>query len=53
MIIKIWPKTPQHVDKIDFFVKYLEPIPSFLVIIGFGIRGFSIRGELSERIYRK
>ncbi len=53
MIVKIWPKTPQHIDKIDFIVKYLEPILSFLVIIGFGIRGFSIRGELSEHIYRE
>ncbi len=54
MIVKIWPtKTPLHVDRIDFFVKYLEPIPLFLVIIGFDIRGFSIRGQLPERIYRE
>jgi hypothetical protein len=31
----------------------LEPIPLFLVIIGFGICGFSIRGQLAERIYRE
>ena len=54
MIFKIWPaKTPQHVGRIDFFVKYLEPIPLFLVIIGFGICGFSIGGQLTERIYRE
>jgi hypothetical protein len=46
-------KNTLNVDRIDFFVKYLEPIPHFLVIFGFIIRGFSIRGQLTERIYRE
>jgi len=37
----------------DLFVIFLEPILIFLVIIGLSIRGFSIRGQLLERIYRK
>ncbi len=35
------------------FVIFKEPILSFLVIIEFSIRGFGIRGHLSERIYRE
>ncbi len=46
-------KTTQHVDEIDFFVKYLEPILHFVVIIGLNIRGFGIRGQVQERIYRE
>ncbi len=41
------------VARIDFFVQYLEPILTFLVIIGFSIRGFSTRGHLTEHIYRE
>ncbi len=37
----------------DLFVIYLEPILTFLIIIGLSIRGFSIRGQLLERIYRE
>jgi hypothetical protein len=43
----------QHVARIDFFVQYLEPFLTFLVIIGFSICGFSIRGHLTERIYHE
>ncbi len=42
-----------HVCRIDFFAKYLEPILTFLVIFGLGIRGFGIRGKFTERIYRE
>ena len=42
-----------HVSRIDFFAKYLEPILTFLVIIGLGIRGFGIRALFTERIYRE
>ncbi len=41
MCIDINKKT-QHVDEIDFFVIYLEPIFHFLVIVGLSIRGFGI-----------
>jgi len=46
-------KKALHVSKMDFFAKYLEPILTFLVIIGLGIRGFGIRVLITERIYRE
>jgi len=39
--------------KLTFFVKYLEPILHFLVIVGLSISGFGIRGQVPERIYGK